>query len=343
VNNAPVIGIAGTAKNTGKTTTLNCLLDAASQRQISAAVTGIGYDGEEIDTITRLPKPRILLRAGTIAATSELCVTGATNDVEILARTGIRTPLGEVLIVRMLSDGLLVIAGPNTRNELAAVTGMMRQFAVQLIVVDGSLNRVSPMSVVDTVIITTGGSRSEEIGIIAAELNAIVSLLTTPEMTVSDTVDRTTITVPFLLEAEDVHTMLYRTFGTEETIDVTGSVSLPALEYLLQQLERRRYPFRLLIFNDPFMLLMNDDRVRTDSVVRRIRSSGYAVGFRHTPYLACCTANPFIPKFEGTTYIPAHLDASLMMETLRSISSIPVFNTSETPHEVILESCLYRR
>ncbi len=342
MKNAPVIGIAGTAKNTGKTTTLNCLLNAASRRQMSAGVTGIGYDGEEIDTITRLPKPRILLRAGTIAATSELCVTGAVNDVEILTRTGIRTPLGEVVIVRMLRDGLLVIAGPNTRNELSAVIGMIRQFAMQLIVVDGSLNRVSPMSVVDTVIITTGGSRSEEIGLIAAELNAIVSILTSPEMTVTDTADRTIITVPFLLETEDVDALLYRTFGTGENIDVTGSVSLPALEFLLQQLERRRYPFRSLIFNDPFMLLMNEDRVRTDSVVRRIRSSGYAVGFRHTPYLACCTANPFIPKFEGTNYVPAQLDSSLMMKALRSVSSIPVFNTSETPHGLILDSCLSR-
>lgn len=343
MNNAPVIGIAGTAKNTGKTTTLNCLLDAASRRQISAGVTGIGYDGEEIDTITRLPKPRILLRAGTIAATSELCVTGATNDAEILTRTGIRTPLGEVLIVRMLRDGLLVIAGPNTRNELTAVIGMLRQFSVQLIVVDGSLNRVSPMSVVDTVIITTGGSRSEEISLIAAELNAIVSLLTFPEMTVADSADRALITVPFLLETDDVDTLLYRSFGTGETIDITGSVSLPALEALHQQLERRRYPFRSLIFHDPFMLLMNDDRVRTDSVIRRIRSSGYAVGYRHTPYLACCTANPFIPKFEGTMYVPDQLDASRMMETLRSVSSIPVFNTTETPHELILDSCLFRR
>jgi cobyric acid synthase len=44
------VGIIGTAKNDGKTTTLSALLRSLKNRKI--AVTGIGYDGEEIDNIT---------------------------------------------------------------------------------------------------------------------------------------------------------------------------------------------------------------------------------------------------------------------------------------------------
>ena len=69
-----IIGIAGTAKNTGKTTALGALIREATSRRLRVAVTGIGYDGEERDTITGLPKPRLDLPPGTIATTSEACL-----------------------------------------------------------------------------------------------------------------------------------------------------------------------------------------------------------------------------------------------------------------------------
>ncbi|MCC6548479.1 MAG: hypothetical protein IT279_00265, partial [Ignavibacteriaceae bacterium] len=61
-------GIIGTAKNTGKTTTLNWLMK--QQGSTGIAVTGIGYDGEERDNITMLPKPRLRFEEGVIVATA---------------------------------------------------------------------------------------------------------------------------------------------------------------------------------------------------------------------------------------------------------------------------------
>ncbi|MBU4562316.1 hypothetical protein KKB17_02785, partial [bacterium] len=54
-----VLGILGTAKNTGKTTTTSALLEIANNKNLSVGITSIGYDGEDIDNITGLPKPRI--------------------------------------------------------------------------------------------------------------------------------------------------------------------------------------------------------------------------------------------------------------------------------------------
>ena len=59
-----VLGILGTSKNTGKTTTTSALLEIANNKNLSVGITSIGYDGEDIDNITGLPKPRIFAKRG---------------------------------------------------------------------------------------------------------------------------------------------------------------------------------------------------------------------------------------------------------------------------------------
>jgi molybdopterin-guanine dinucleotide biosynthesis protein len=53
------LGVLGTAKNTGKTTTLNALLKCLSEKLL--ALTSIGFDGEDLDHITCLPKPNVFV------------------------------------------------------------------------------------------------------------------------------------------------------------------------------------------------------------------------------------------------------------------------------------------
>jgi hypothetical protein len=58
-----VVGIAGTAKNTGKTTTLSAIMgEARKEPALVLGLTSIGYDGEGFDNVTGLPKPRIDVR-----------------------------------------------------------------------------------------------------------------------------------------------------------------------------------------------------------------------------------------------------------------------------------------
>ncbi|MFA6573745.1 MAG: hypothetical protein WCT13_06310, partial [Patescibacteria group bacterium] len=171
-----IIGIAGTAKNTGKTTTLNCLLQEASRRNYSVAVTSIGFDGEEIDNVTSLPKPRITVYPNFIVTTSQKCLNHSTANVEILHRTGLYTSLGEIVIVRVIQEGLVVIAGPNKTNELRMIVETMKSYPCDYMFVDGSLNRIVPMTVVDSIIFTTGGARSTDIPELCNEMLTIESL-----------------------------------------------------------------------------------------------------------------------------------------------------------------------
>jgi hypothetical protein len=331
-----VIGIVGTAKNTGKTTTLNTLLGEAARRSIAVAVTGIGYDGEEIDNITNLPKPRITIQQGSIVATSERCLTDISDHIQILERTGMFTSLGEIIILRAVRTGMIVIAGPNKRSDLTRLTTMLQRYQPGMIFVDGSLNRIAPMSVVDKVIVTTGGSRSENIEELADEMHAIESFFRVPLC--SDQVEPG-MSVPYLADQHDVHVLLYRSFGPGEAIEITGPVSLKGMEYLAQQLQYHRYPFRTLVIPDPFTLLMAGASDRIQQAAEQIRKSGIAIQLRRTPTLSFVTVNPFVPRFDGMTYSSSFLDAASLITAVRSRCSVPVYNTAETAPQEIFDRC----
>lgn len=168
-----IIGVAGTAKNTGKTTTLCSLVESAYAQGRLPGVTGIGYDGEERDNVTLLPKPRITVFPGMIVTTSEQCLAVSTARLRILRRTGIQTALGEVLITVVEKVGLVVVAGPNKAADLAAVGQQMAMLGVSDLLVDGSLNRIAPMTVVDRVVFATGAARTTELQYLADETASI--------------------------------------------------------------------------------------------------------------------------------------------------------------------------
>ena len=83
-----LIGISGTAKNTGKTTTTIELLNQSCASGARVALTSIGYDGENRDNVTGLPKPRFHLQAGIPFATAADCLRACTAEYEIVHRTG---------------------------------------------------------------------------------------------------------------------------------------------------------------------------------------------------------------------------------------------------------------
>ena len=65
-----IVGISGTAKNTGKTTTLLEVTKFFHQKSHDIFLTSIGYDGEDFDNITGLPKPRVLVPQGAMVASA---------------------------------------------------------------------------------------------------------------------------------------------------------------------------------------------------------------------------------------------------------------------------------
>ena len=108
--NSSTIGIVGTAKNTGKTTTLSVLLNECSKHDESIGLTGIGYDGEAVDNLTFLPKPRLDVPVGTWVATSSMCIEAGTAKFDQISSTGLSTSLGELQVAKTVKEGRIILA-----------------------------------------------------------------------------------------------------------------------------------------------------------------------------------------------------------------------------------------
>ena len=151
-----IISIIGLAKNVSKTTTLNL-----ENRRLG--LTSIGRDGERYDVITQLPKPRIFIRSGTIIATARQSYEASEAKMEILKKTEFNTPLGEILILKALSDGLIELAGPSINKHLRQICLELKDLGCELILIDGAFDRRSYATPIisDATILSTGASVSE--------------------------------------------------------------------------------------------------------------------------------------------------------------------------------------
>lgn len=158
------LAIIGMEKNVGKTTTLNFIINEAKGKHLMG-LTSIGIDGEKEDQVTGNEKPTIYVHEGTLLATAKKSYLSSDITKEILATTGIQTPMGEVIIFRALSDGYVELMGPSINFYLKAVIVKLKQFGCNTVVIDGALNRSSTAdpSIAEGVILATGAAIARDI------------------------------------------------------------------------------------------------------------------------------------------------------------------------------------
>jgi len=156
-----VISIIGLAKNVSKTTTLNYLISNLTEKY-KLGLTSIGRDGEKYDVITELPKPQIYVKKGTYVVTAQQCLEDSKIKFESIKKTGFNTPLGEVMILKVLSEGYIELAGPSINKHLLIICSELRNLGCDLILVDGAFDRrayATPL-ISDATILSTGASVS---------------------------------------------------------------------------------------------------------------------------------------------------------------------------------------
>jgi nicotinamidase-related amidase len=73
------IGFAGTAKNTGKTTTIQAVIKQAHQAGLRVALTSIGFDVENGENATGSVAARFLLEKDDLVATAMDCLKTGLN------------------------------------------------------------------------------------------------------------------------------------------------------------------------------------------------------------------------------------------------------------------------
>lgn len=178
------LALAGMCKNAGKTTVLNRVLWELGEAGCKVALTSIGRDGETEDVATGTHKPRIYVEEGTIFATASDLLANCDTSTEILALSGVSTPMGQVVLCRARSRGFVDLAGPSMNQQLIGLKEQFREYGVDKILLDGAISRKSLCSrrVADEVILCTGASYHRDVDVVVSDTAYIARLLQLPEV-----------------------------------------------------------------------------------------------------------------------------------------------------------------
>ena len=179
-----IVSIIGMSKNSGKTVTLNKLIQEAMEEVIPIGMTSIGRDGESIDKVSETEKPRIFAEENTIIATTTALLEMGDASIEILKVTPFTTPLGDVVIGRVKSAGYIEIAGPQTLKDIRYVCDTMLGLGARFVVIDGAIDRKSSAApaISEATILSTGAILSRDINRVLEETIHTVGLLSLPQV-----------------------------------------------------------------------------------------------------------------------------------------------------------------
>ena len=182
------LSLIGLSKNVGKTTTTNHLLETlVGEKHYSSdelALTSLGLDGEAIDALTGLPKPRYVPQAGLLVATTAELLLQAESEgtqVERLLQLPGRTALGSVILARILRPGRIIIAGPTLLHDLRNAMDQLGRLGAHLSIVDGAINRLGAAAprITDACIVCTGASAAATPELVARRTADILLRLST--------------------------------------------------------------------------------------------------------------------------------------------------------------------
>jgi hypothetical protein len=173
------LAVIGLVKNAGKTTVVNALMANCPHL---FGLTSLGLDGERVDHLTGLAKPRIAPPAGTLVATTRGSLERSRYAMEVLEELPFLTPLGRVIIGRAGNEGQVEVSGPTTLAELRVTIERLKAHGAEQVLVDGAINRIGSASprVSDGVVVAAGGMVGDTLGDVLETTTATLDMLLLP-------------------------------------------------------------------------------------------------------------------------------------------------------------------
>ncbi len=341
------LGIVGTAKNTGKTTVLSAVLSEASENKKYFALTSIGYDGEAVDNLTLLPKPRLFVTENQIIATADKCVKWAEADLEILEKTGIDSGLGEIYITKVLKPGKVILAGPNKHKPLLKIINKLSEYTNKVIV-DGALGRIAPFSIVDEIIFSTGAARNTNIDVLVQEMQSIYEIFNFNKIKSDSDKDKesiriieTTPNISFLLNgkweewlqssvlSEKDSQLIGEKIAADkpEKVFIPGAISSKPIQNLIANFKPQLSNLDIIFYSAP-TILSGWDPIPLRKILTGLSNAGVKLFYLKKQDIKLITINPFYPKriHRGAKYIPAYLNAEELKNTFKQNFNIPILD-----------------
>jgi len=335
----PRLALVGLAKNTGKTVALTALLSELAAAGETVGVTSVGRDGESHDVIDfRIEKPLVALRAGDLVATTDGLLRASGVPYELLERTGIRTPLGEVLLARLNGPGTLEIAGPSAAADTRGVADRMLEHGAPRVVIDGAIDRraASSPEVSDGLVMSTGAVLSGDMQEVVERTAEAVALVRLPGLSESGEDAQARELAAALApgvsalagERGEVHALPERFVLTAEPVTVSeqlqqagaprwllvaGALPQRFLDGLVPAVRRSGAPLTVVV-SDPTRLFL------TDRGVEQYARAGIELRVLRPIELLALTVNPVAPQSHSFD------SAALRARLADAIPRLPIFD-----------------
>lgn len=322
------LSIVGMAKNSGKTTTLNYLLEEAFDEGFLLGVTSTGRDGETSDLVTGTDKPKVYLFADTIVSVPVKLYELAETGLEILKRTEYRTALGNILICRVAESGYVQIAGPGSIAEHKKLCEDMLHFGADMIFIDGAIDRKSIASpeTSDAIVLATGAVISRSLKVIVEETVHIVSIYGTDVVTdikILNTLKQADNNKIVLIDdcyesrTLSVKTGLGAGLHLDQAIDEhTRFVYIPGAftESMIAEVNPKKLSAFTVLLPDPTRIFISSLKWQ------QLKKKGLHVNVLNNITVAAVTVNPYAPS--GYSFDHEELRNSIA----EALINIPVFD-----------------
>jgi hypothetical protein len=328
------LALVGLAKNTGKTEALAALLRELEVGARHVGVTSVGRDGEERDVINaEIRKPRVFLPGGSLVATTDALLRASALPHDLLQSTGIRTPLGEVLIARLRGRGAIEVAGPSDAAGLREVAEAMLGFGVEQVLIDGAIDRraASSPTVADGLLISTGAILSHDIEEVVTITREAVELVRLPVLDegahalrtlaeaqvtalAGEDLDPMPLPPRFTLTSEGEATaQLLDAHPKARWLTIAGALPERFLSQLAHATHRRRRELTIVVA-DPTKVFLSGHGLSW------FQAQGIEIKALNTIALHAITANPVAPE--------SHRFDSAQLRTLlqEAIPDVPIFD-----------------
>lgn len=291
------VAVVGTAKNVGKTVTMNHLLSELRDSGRVLGLTSVGYDGEGLDQVTETAKPEITLYEGMVFTTAEQQYAGRRLTAEILEISGRRTSVGRPVTARVKVQGKCIISGPADTWSLKNLINRYSQLGVDLTLVDGAQSRMSLASptVTDAMVLATGAALSANMQQVVMATRYACQLIEIGEC--SDEMKRVfgqcgkgvwTLSDDGVVTLTDIKTALSgnipETSGVK-AVYVTGAVG----DRFVERLKMQNRPIQLVVADFTKLFL-------SQAVYAQLLRSKVHISVMYKSRLVAVTANPWSPQ-----------------------------------------------
>ena len=265
------VTVVGLAKNAGKTTVVNHLLERMDGR---VGLASLGLDGEARDQLTGLAKPRIAPPAGALVLTT----TQLRGQTPVVRELPFRTAAGEVVIAAAEGGEPVVVSGPTRLGELDEALAALRAAGAERLLLEGALGRLGTAAPgrADAVVLAAGASLAESGDDLPLRLRLAVDALDLPVSDVPEDV--------VLDRAAGFETEAAAEVGEGAVAEIAGALTDPLLEALMRQGRRAT------------LVVADATRVLAGAwTVARARRAGVELAVRRPLRIAALTSSPFHP------------------------------------------------